>query len=280
MVLGRLSWRWVQRLGDWLGAWLVWTSSDTLAVVRANIDHCFPEQSEDARRRLMVQSVRYFGRVSLEMAWVWRQTPEAVLARVKAVHGHEHITQAMDAGRGVVLLAPHLGNWEVLSLWVASQWPVTSMYQPGKYPELDQFVKNARSRLNSQLVPTTRRGIAQLLSVLKAGGAVGVLPDQEPPPQSGVFVPLFGQPALTTTLSVKLVQHTQAAVLCVFAQQRSDGDYEIVCLPAHDDVGSGDVEAACAAMNRSIEQCIAHCPEQYQWSYKRFKTGDHGLIYK
>ena len=111
-----------------------------------------------------------------------------------------------------------------------------------------------------------------MLTALRAGEVVSMMPDQEPPDARGKFAPFFGEPALTMTLATNLIQRTGAKAICAYCKRVGGGNYEIVFRPADEDIYSPDCGTALAAMNKSIERCVLDCPEQYQWAYKRFKN--------
>lgn len=127
------------------------------------------------------------------------------------------------------------------------------------------------------MVPTNQRGVAKLLQTLRQGEMVGILPDQEPPREAGVFAPFFSVPALSMQLVSRLINRTGARAVCGFARRLPLGKgFEIIFLPADEALYSEDVQTSVTGLNRSVESCIAQAPEQYQWEYKRFKTGPEG----
>jgi KDO2-lipid IV(A) lauroyltransferase len=125
-------------------------------------------------------------------------------------------------------------------------------------------------------VPADKEGVLELLRLLNDKGVIAVLPDQEPSRKSGVFAPFFGQTALTGNLIGDLARKTPAYLLCCYAKRLDDGKYCVVLKPAKDEIRSDDLVASATALNQSIEACILDCPDQYQWSYKRFRRAPEG----
>ena len=185
-------------------------------------------------------------------------------------------------GRGVVVLAPHLGNWEVLGLHLGMLGQVVSLYEPVKLEMLSNLIVRARQRSGALLVPTTKRGLASLVKSVKAGHIAGILPDQVPTKgASGENVEFMGNLCSTGTLSSNIIRRTGALAVFGFAQ-RISGGFQIRYLPASDKIYSEDISESLTALNTGVEKCISYCPEQYQWEYKRFRTHPRELsqVYK
>lgn len=269
--LGKLPVSFVQRLGAYAGKLAAKIPSDARRVTQINIDLCFPDQSPAWRHALVEKSLQETIITAFEMGPVWAGKSEAILDRILSVEGEQLIKDALSNGKGVVLLAPHLGNWEVVGYYLSKHYDFGAMYQPGDYPKLSQLILEARQQYKAQLVPTDKTGVMALFKRLKKNKMIGILPDQKPDRNSGVMAPFFGVPALTQTLGPKLALQAKAAVIGgVCFRDRQAGGYRLYFFPVDPGVHHEDLATACAAMNRSIEQWIRLHPEQYQWEYKRF----------
>ena len=176
----------------------------------------------------------------------------------------------------MLLLFPHLANWEVIGVWCDQQrMNLHAMYQPPRQAWLDPIMRQAREDNGSSVYPTDTGGVRSLLKALKAGHVVGILPDQEPEEEGGVFAPFFGVPALTMTLAQKLARRTRCElVMC--AVRRVPGGFEIDCDALDPAVASDDTATSTRAMNTALEHAILRAPAQYQWEYKRFKKRNDG----
>jgi KDO2-lipid IV(A) lauroyltransferase len=267
----------LQVMGTWLGSLSYALNSRSRRVVEANLRHCFPQWSEDRRQALVRQTMRESGKTLFEMAGFWHWPTEKSKHLICEVHNQVLLQEALARQHGVIVLAPHLGNWELAGIYLARQAPITCLYAPAKLPAMDRLMIRGRQRNGTKLAPTNMQGVKALLKALKAGEMVGILPDQVPESGSGVFAPFFGQPALTMTLLTTLARRTEAAVLCCYARRREDGrGFDMVWLPADPDIRLEDEQAAVIALNRSVEQCVLQCLEQYQWEYKRFRERPPG----
>ncbi|MDR9433704.1 MAG: lysophospholipid acyltransferase family protein [Spiribacter sp.] len=245
-----------------------------IAQVNANL--CFSDWPQARRQWLARAAMRENAKGLFELAAVWRWSPERVLGKVQMIEGAEVIDEAMAEGKGMLVIAPHHGAWEVLQMWLARRVPLHALYRPPRWSELEALLNRGRSRSGATFWPAKPAGIRALFKVLKAGEAVGVLPDQSPPGE-GVFVPFFGHPAKTMTLFGKLAKRTGAPVIIGWAERLPQGQgYRLHWHRVTEAVDHNDPEQAAAAMNREIERVVLERPEQYQWTYRRFLRRETG----
>lgn len=237
-----------------------------------NLHTCFPDLSAKQLQQLTRQSLQNTACTALEMGKAWLWPIHKTVGLVVETEGYEDYQTALQAGKGVILMAPHLSNWEVFGFFACHQTPSTFMYQPPRQAAVDRLLREVRSRSGVNLAPTNRKGVAQVLAALQAGEMVGILPDQVPADESGVFVPFFGEPAFTMTLISKLASRTGAAVFCGFAQRLPGGrGFRAVFQKAEEAIHSSDVATSATSLNRSVEKVVSLAPSQYQWEYKRFR---------
>ncbi|SEG48572.1 lysophospholipid acyltransferase family protein [Billgrantia desiderata] len=240
-------------------------------VTEINLAEVYPEQDAATRRRLARESLTHSTATMLELGFAWMGEPQRVEDSILEIHGRELLDEARAEGRGVIVLAPHFGNWEVLNFWLSSHFPFTAMYEPPKIAELDPVIRQGRERMGASLVPTNPRGVAALLKALKRSEAVGILPDQEPNWGSGVFAPFYHRLAYTATLLPKLVARTDARVVTGVARRIPGRGFAIHFLAADERVYATDEEQSATGVNACVEDAIALDPAQYQWEYKRYR---------
>lgn len=269
--LARLPWKVLQIIGRLLGLGLTWVPNrqrrDALINIRLCLPHLTHAEQLALRQRVMIE----FACTFVEMAAIWLWTPQRVLSLIKTTSGIELLQS--EPGRGLIALTPHLGSWELAGLYMATQGKITSMYRPLDNVQLDKLVLTARQRNGAVLVPDDIGGIKKLLRAIKRGEIVGILPDQVTREENGsIFAPFFGVPAVTMLLVTGLARRSNAKVVLVFAERlpKSAG-FHLHCLPAPTGIDSDNDQIAAHALNQGIEQCICLCPEQYQWSYRRFR---------
>jgi len=192
------------------------------------------------------------------------------------VHGQELFDAALAAGKGLIIAAPHYGNWELLNQWLASRTPITVLYRAPEHPAGEAFLRRVRGRAHVRQVPADGSAVRQLFKTLADSGVVGILPDQQPKVGDGLFAPFCGVQALTMTLLPRLARRTGATVLFAVAERRTETDrnggtrFDVHLFPADPALRGEDPQAAVAALNASVEAIARRDPAQYQWTYKRY----------
>jgi Kdo2-lipid IVA lauroyltransferase/acyltransferase len=202
------------------------------------------------------------------------ETPRLWFGGMPPVHWEqaEMIAALRAQGRGIVFLTPHLGCFEVTARSYAAQFgPITVLYRPARKPWLRELVATSRSRENMTPVPTTLAGVRQMLRALKAGEAVGLLPDQVPPQGLGVWAPFFGREAYTMTLPARLVQQTGAVLLLVWGERLPGGRGYQVHVHRFEGELARDPREAATQVNAEMERMVRAGPTQYLWGYARYK---------
>ncbi len=217
------------------------------------------------------------GRMVMELPPLWLRPAGAALPMPVHWDGAEHLQHALAPGRGLLLLTPHMGCFEVASqsyaeLYGESLAPITVLFRPARKPWLRGLVDGARRRPRLGTAPATLAGVRQMIRALRRGETVGLLPDQVPPEGQGVWAPFFGKPAYTMTLAARLVQQTGCALLVLWAERLPRGSGFRVRVGPLGEPLPGEPVAAAAAINRAMEGLILACPEQYLWGYHRYKS--------
>jgi KDO2-lipid IV(A) lauroyltransferase len=214
-----------------------------------------------------------------EAPFLWMRPPDRPIGPTLNWHGRDLVDAAMQAGRGIVFLTPHMGSFEVTAQAVAQECsatsgPITVLYRPARKAALRQVMDGSRERPGLLTAPATLAGVRQMIRALRRGEAVGLLPDQVPPDGMGVWVPFFGRPAYTMTLAARLVQQTGATPLLIWGERLPHGAGYTVRVSALDEnlphAEAGQAESA-AIINRAMERLIRQCPQQYLWGYNRYK---------
>ncbi|MBD9370743.1 lauroyl acyltransferase [Xanthomonas sp. XNM01] len=271
-LLGRLPWSVLYRLGDGIAA--LWQRIDAREsrVARRNLELAFPTLDASARQALQRAILRTTARQALETMKLWSRTPQRNLDELlRERHGEALYDAALAAGRGVIVAAPHFGNWELLNQWLASRGQIAIVYRPPESDVGDAFLQQVRGVDNVRQVRAEGPAVRQLWKVLKDGGAVGILPDQQPKAGDGEFAPFFGVPALTMTLLSRLAERTGATVLVAWCERIDGGPgfaLHVESAPAA--IAAADPVEAVTALNTVVEAVARRDPAQYQWTYKRY----------
>lgn len=265
------------RIGSFIG-WLIWFyNGEMRRVSEQNIEACLPELTKPERERLVKKSLIETGKTMAEVPFLWQGQQSKLEEKIRRVYGVEIIEKAIASGKGIVAFAPHLGAWEVAGLYLSKHYPMVTMYKPSHIDGVDDLIQSGRTRFGTKLVATDIKGVKQLLRGLKNGDLVGMLPDQDPGKNGGEFAPFFGIEANSMTLANKILNKSGAVAIFCIAKRLEDGQgYEIQISLADEAISNKNILVALTAMNADLEKVIRTCPEQYQWSYKRFKTRPEG----
>jgi Kdo2-lipid IVA lauroyltransferase/acyltransferase len=271
-LLGVLPLRLLHALGAAFGVALgSITRSREARITRRNLELCFPQWTDATRRRFYWQAFRELGKALLELGWLWGRAPPRSLAAVREVDGEAVLDQALAAGRGVILAAPHLGAWELLNLWVGTRTPMALVYRVPQWAALEPLLRAVRGRQGAEQIRADGPGVRRMFRCLAEGRLLGILPDQRPKSGEGEYAPFFGIETLTMVLVSRLAQRTGAAVVFGFAERLPrGGGFRIRLRAAPEAIADPDLRIALTALNRGVEACAREALPQYQWSYKRF----------
>ncbi|WP_040726709.1 lysophospholipid acyltransferase family protein [Thiomicrorhabdus sp. Kp2] len=270
-----LSWmplRLNHALGSALGVLLYWIPNSNRRIAQINIQQVYSDRSPQQQQALLKANLKETAKAFMELGPAWCWSSEKLLKQVVEIKGKDLVEQAVAKEKGVVFLGPHIGSWELIATYLSVLYPSTILYRPPNVPSVETFMVNARGRFGATMVATDGRGVRSLMKALKNKEVTAILPDQDPGESGGVYAPFFGRPARTMTLVSKLLQKTDSACLFVVMKRLPKGQgYALHFLPAQHEVASEEAEVATQALNQGVEQCIAIAPEQYLWSYKRYR---------
>jgi KDO2-lipid IV(A) lauroyltransferase len=217
---------------------------------------------------LLEQTISEAGKGMVELPWVWSRPLEQVCATVQSCHGWEHMEAAHARGKGVILLTPHWGCFEVVGLYIGQRMPLTCLYRSPRQDWLEKIMRAGRERGLAKLATADVSGVRVLYKALRRGEAIGLLPDQVPSQGEGEWVDFFARPAYTMTLSGRLAQSSDATVLLAFAERLPRGaGYALRIEPLPLDFS----KPVPPQINAALERVIAISPAQYLWSYNRYK---------
>ncbi len=235
----------------------------------ANLRYCFPAMREPQRKTLAQQSLKHTGRLMAEAGIIFHWSEDQLNELITGVDGFAPLQRALDEHRGILVLAPHFGNWELFALHFG-RYNFMALYDPPKIPAIDRMIRESRQRTGATLLPIDAQGVRGVLQSLKRGQPVSILPDQVPTRSAGVYAPFFERPALTMTFAHRLIRSTDPLVVLGTCTRREDG-FRIAFHEVDPAIHSEDVDESVRAMNAAIEAIVRKDPAQYQWEYKRFK---------
>lgn len=268
--LAKLPLSWIHAIGGLLGWVVYFLSGEYAARLRANLLQSGLWRDEKDYQRILRRNIVESGKAATELIPVWFRPVAPAVRLVVRAEPIGLVEDAEQRERGVIYLTPHLGCFDAAALWAAQRRPITVLYRPPKMKALQPLIEAGRGRDKVHLAPANLGGVRLLLKALRRGEAVGILPDQVPGTGEGVWANFFGRPAYTMTLAGKLAQATGATILMAAAVRLPDGAGFAIHFTEFDGQVSGENSAR--DFNAAIEHMVTLAPDQYLWSYNRYKV--------
>lgn len=267
--LAFLPLRWSQAMGAYLGIALIKYNKKRAHIALANIRTCFPDKTSAEHQALLRMTAMESGKWLMESAYIWFRHPRYLINKV-SVTNPELLENAYQKGRGVVIVLPHQGNWELLNFFVPQRYPFGAMYRPSNSPLLESIILKGRLRLGGDMFGANSQGVRRALKALKKNSVLAILSDHLPSEEAGVYAPFFGRPALTGKLTHSLIKRNTSEVLLASVLRKKQGQGFEIQFQSISGMDTDDTIAAAIALNQAIEKSILLAPEQYQWVYRRF----------
>ena len=260
-----------------LGAALGWLLHAVVGrrrrIAEINIGLCFPQLDARQRKSMVRQHFVLFVQAWLDRGWIWGGSPELVRRRLRLTGAVEELQSTVPT----LLFAPHFvgmdAGWIALTAHVQRRF--CGLYARQRNPVMDQWMAEGRRRFGEPHIVAKNAGLKALVSALRAGEPLYLLPDMDYGPRDSVFVPFYGVTAATIPSLSRFARMGGARVLPILSRLTPEG-YDITVLPPWQDFPTDDVLADTARMNRHLEAWINEAPEQYYWVHKRFKTRPAG----
>jgi KDO2-lipid IV(A) lauroyltransferase len=257
--------------GSLVGQLIYSINSKARKVASSNIEICFPEMSKVEKRMLVKKSLIETGKNLTESALIWNQSFDENEKYIRNIHGKQYL----EGNNKTILLVPHIGCWEITGRVIALTRPVTFLYKPLRKDEQNQYLFKRRNQGNLIMASADKSGVLKLQRALKEGQLIGILPDQDPGEEGTVMAPFFNKQVSTMTLLVRLAKKHQAKVVMLWANRLDKGrGFDLNFEPLELNLDSDDLLEQVTLMNKSIEGLIERFPEQYMWTYKRFKSAN------
>jgi len=257
----------LQTVGTGLG-WIAWLVPGPLKrLSNENFLNAFPDASPKMLRGAMLS----VGQMFLEMPYWWVRRDDRALNRTVAPAEWHLFEQALEKGKGVILLSPHMGCFELLGPVYSSRHNSTVLFRPPRMAWLRDWIVNMRTRQKLKMAPANQTGVRSLVRTLLKGQTVGILPDQVPVLGEGVWAPFFGRPAYTMTLVQRLQSLTGAKIFVLGVERLGIAKGYRMHINLMDEPLSEDPVEAATQINSAMEAMIRLAPEQYLWGYNRYK---------
>lgn len=263
-ILAKLPLRWLHAIGRLLGVVVYLLPGRYRKRIQANTAQAGYTKPKFAR-----QAAAETGAMILETPKVWL-APQYCLS--KCVSDDQAVVlDALAKNTGILYLTPHLGCFEITARALIKHGPITVMFRPPRQAFLEPVMQASRNMPGLHAVPASVRGIREFLRALRRGEAVGMLPDQVPSTGDAMWAPFFGKAAYTMTLAAKLALQAQVPIVLTAGQRLPKGQGWRIHYLALSPPAEPTIENMVFAINQAMEQLIRRFPEQYLWSYNRYK---------
>jgi len=255
--------------GSLIGKLLYIVGSEAKKVSAQNIKICFPEISSADQDSLVKNALIHTGKNLTESGLIWNQSFSRNANYVSDFNGEHYL----DNSKKTILLVPHIGCWELTGRVLANSRKVTFMYKPLRSQKQNDYLFKRRNKGNLTMASADKSGILKIQRALKNSELVGILPDQDPGEEGGIMAPFFNIRVNTMTLLAKITKKNDLQVLIFWAKRLPKGEgYELNLEPIDLNINGDTLEGQVASMNQCVEALIRRVPEQYMWTYKRFKS--------
>ncbi len=265
-----LPYPWQIVAGKCIGLTGRWLARSSRRVVMRNLKACFPDLTPAQRRRLGRDHFAAVGAAFSEMGLGWYASSER-LNRLIRVEGREHLEKALAQDKGIIVLTAHFTSLETGSSILKELFPgIKAVYRPQPNAMIDAMISRGRQRIVAEQIP--KDNIRAMVRTLRDGGTVAYLADLAGRGNNRALVPFFGEPAMTTTAVSKLARMTGATVLTYFFRRLPGrAGYVVNIGPPLDGFPGDDPVADTRRLVERLEDYIRQAPEQYMWTYRRFK---------
>ena len=230
------------------------------------------EDVEDMARK----TAKELGKTLVETTCIaWHRSKAHNASLITKAINFEYMAQVLHSGKPIVFLTPHISNFEIALKYTAyhiSERVFTVLYKPSKDEWFNQMMIDGRTEDNIKPVPTNRMGVFTLAKDLRAGGVIGVLPDSIASSGDGVWVKFFGKKVFATTLAAKMAMSPEAETFIVATKRVAKG-FEVNYISFKPE--TSDITTVVQDIYKVIEKAVLEVPEQYYWSYDRFRVPGH-----
>ena len=258
-----------------LARWLLFLKTEAARVTLINIKIFDPNLSEKAAQDMCLSSLSNSLTLIYELSKMRFSSHLDAEKMIQDIENIEVFENAQAAGRGVLLLMPHLGCWEFMNVFLKGRMKVSALYDKPNFSGLDDFITSTREKFGARMFPINISGLRHVFKSLERNELLVFLPDQVPDYGARGFIgTFFGHDAYTSDLVHRVISKYDSEI--VFGSVMRDFSkgrvkYRICFEKPADEIYSKDVEVHISSLNRSLERLVMKAPEQYQWSYKRYK---------
>ena len=259
-------------LGNFIGLLLFTFNNRNKHIAQVNLNICYPALSASEKIQLLKKTLQENGKTLIECFWLWRHPQQVLGPLLGNIENHHLLKRAQK--QGTIFVTPHFGSWEFIGLLTAAHSNLLILYAPPKSSHIAMLSCHGRTSTGGTVISTTKLNLKTLIKHIKNGGSVGILPDQVPEGNGGIFSSFFGRLTYTSTIVCKLASKLQCPVVFCYALRNTKKSiqYDAYYYEAPKEISGNDIKIGVDALNNSIEDFVRTAPDQYVWGYKRFKN--------
>ncbi len=270
-LLSKLRLRYVHAIGKYIGRFYFFCSKKNYKLLKDNFKNSGILKKSHLDKEIK-NSIDEHGKNIIETFFIWGSSQNFLLSLVKNIKGNNCLKKAEKRGKGIIFLTPHLGCFEITSIFYGALKPITVIYREARKSWMSEIMISGRKKGYVDLAPTNIKGLKKVLSALKKGEAVGILPDQVADKGQGELADFFGKPAYTMVLVNKLINKTDASIIMAYGERLSNGEGFNIHI---EEIEKKNISSP-SDLNKQIEKVIKKNPTQYFWSYDRYKKVKKG----
>ena len=273
-ALRRMSFRRAGDVGEWIGGLIYSPFGIRREVVERQVRAAFPGLAEPEVLRIARESYRNLGRTSIETAVLPKYSAAEIVGMFDVIEGWEIIERTLALGKGLIVVAGHLGNWELGGSYIASRGVrMEAVARRMQNPLFDEFLTETRRRVGVNVMHDSD-AVRRVPRLVRDGGVAGFLFDQGAAGLASTWVPFFGRYAKTPRGPAVFALRLHAPIVFTCAVREPNGRYsmkfeEIVVERTGD--RERDVDAIVGAYTNALERWVRRYPEQYFWQHRRWK---------
>ena len=239
--------------------------------VRENVRFVWPDTPPERMEEIVRGVWDNFTRVISDY-WSLDQIRRDQEIRLEIV-GTEHLDALRASGKSGILLAGHMGNWEMVTLAARMHGlPLTVVYRPFNNPYIDAMVRDWQRASGVELIMKGREGARRLTQVLKGEGHTIMLVDVRM--NEGTNIPFLGIDAMTPTAPAALAMKYDALLVPVRVERIDAARFRLTVEEPRPPVNTGDrnadIEATMTWINDRFSAWITERPEQWMWFHRRW----------
>lgn len=265
------------RLLGWMGYKLC---SEDRRVALANLDIAFGSTlTADRKKQLARESFVTLATSMVGLLWTRRAKPQDILSRIEFdLTQIEQIRAVQAAGRGLVMVIPHLRHWELCGVsYPLVLQPVTAIAEPGVNPHIDDMITDSRRSTGNKIVPPRNALLAMVRDVMRGKPVALFIDVNARRGRGGIWMDFFGIPVYHSVAAAELAIKSKGVIVCCVPRPLPDGRVRI---DFSQFIDSSTLAATSreAQVHELSEKCLGYyesvirqSPELYLWTYKRWK---------